>query len=122
LTFDFELQEQFSALMALNPDKFRLHRERFAVRSASNSDITRSANGKSVWFLIRGIKGVHKTISMLFLGSKLWGLEIATGQQMRKSTEKFGRDKIAEHLYKQVISLMENPDDWKEVHGYCLLH
>ena len=102
------------------PEKYRLNKNVFVVKSPNNSDITRAANGRSNWFLVRGIKSLHKQVSFLFLGPKLWGVEYALGLQMKRSTERGGKQKVVDYLLKQVHSLLEEPENWFQIQGHCL--
>lgn len=115
-----DIRKRFTDLELSDPTKYHLHKNVFTVKSPNNSDITRSANGKSPWFLVRGLKTGHQQINMLFLGPNLWGLEIAAGYHLKKSTEKFGKEKITQFLSKQVESILHNPDDWQQIQGYCI--
>lgn len=115
-----DFHKVFMKLQMAEPEKYVLNKNTFVVKSPNNSDITRSANGKSSWFLVRGIKGLHKQVSFLFLGQNLWGVEYALGLQMKRSTERGGKEKIVEYLYKQVHSILTEPDSWVQIQGHCL--
>jgi hypothetical protein len=107
-------------LATTNPEKYRIKsKNKFVVIGPNSNDITMTANGKSPWFLVKAIKSSRQQINMLFLGAKgsyrLWGLEISSGLRMKKSTEKYGKEKIANYLKEQVRSLFTEPEKWEEV-------
>jgi hypothetical protein len=121
--FELGNEEFHNAFMRLNktrPDKYKLHQNFFTVKAPNNSDITHSMNGNSPWFLVRGVKGVHKSLSLLFMGQNLWGIEISMGAQLRKNSEKVGKEKIIDFLCNQVKSILKEPEKWMYVSGYCI--
>lgn len=119
---EFDIREKFRQLTESNPEKYHLSHEknRFIVIGPNGSPITYGTNGKSPWFLVRGVKEERKQLTFLMIGRSLWGIEISTGLRMKKSIETKGKQVVLDYLSKQVRSLLNKPDDWTCLEGYCV--
>ncbi len=116
-----DIKHIFADLVSAAPEKYYYEKgNQFSVIGPNGSPITYGTNGKCPWFLIRGIKDERKQLNMLLIGKSLWGLEIGVGQKIKKSIEKYGKEKMIEYLTHQVHSLLYEPEKWREIHGYSV--
>lgn len=116
-----DIKTEFQKLASEKPDKFHFAKgNHFTVIGPNGSAITYGNNGKSPWFLLRGIKDEKKQIIMLMIAKSVWGMEISQGLRMKKSIEKFGKEKIKDYLHQQFASMIEKPEIWRDIQGYCI--
>jgi len=114
------ISQKINILKESNPDRcqVRTGKNNFIVKGPNSTDITITPNGKSPWYLIRAIKSSRKQINFLMLNQFIWGLEISSGIQMKKSTETYGKEKIADYLLEKLNSVFTEPDSWECIEFY----
>ena len=95
--------------------------ERVNIRNGENSIQILTGNSKisaANWAFILGVKSSTKRVNLLCLKDMLWGIDMSSGLRMKKSTEKYGNEKIVNFLLQKVVSLFEEPEKWQEIQIY----
>ncbi len=123
IRLDFEgmgLKEKINEIAQKYPDKCKILNDENAIHifTGKSREITKNSMGSSKWCFILGVKSSTKKITLLCLRNMLWGIEMSSGLRMKKSTEKYGNEKISEFLLKKVNSIFENPEKWQEIQIY----
>jgi hypothetical protein len=105
-----------------HPEKYKVFYEKiFSVIGPNNQDITFSGNGRtSPWILLIGYKGVQraKTIKLLLIGQRIWGVELDQGMKLKNETIKLGCERLIVFLKNQVESMLTQSDEWDSVEIY----
>ena len=110
------LRELFLKKAEENPDKFRLFKENlFCILDTNGTNITYSGDGKCPWTFLIGRKGYRRLIQLLFIGPRMWGIEMDMGMKMRVNATKLGNDRLISFLTNQVSSMIETPEHWESV-------
>jgi len=115
-----DVKSLFLSKVKEQADKYKVFYEKiFSVIGPNNQDITFSGNGRtSPWILLIGYKGVHKTIKLLLIGQRIWGVELDQGMRMKHEATKLGCDRLISFLKNQVESMLTQSNEWDSIEIY----
>ncbi|MBD3354033.1 MAG: hypothetical protein GF364_21300 [Candidatus Lokiarchaeota archaeon] len=119
IKLDKPIKNAFIDRAKKNVENYNIIEEKiFNVMSPNRTDITFSGSGKSPWTLVVGSKGVRKKLFLLFIGNKIWGLELDSGISLKREANKLGQDRLIKFLKKQVFSMLDTPEKWESIDVY----
>lgn len=117
LHLDFDgksLSQKMEDLKNKFPDKINIRNGKNSIKISTGNSRMSSNN----WYFILGVKSSTKRVNFLCLKNMLWGIDMSSGLRMKKSTEKYGNEKIAQFLLGKVNSMFTQPDKWQEIQIY----
>ncbi|GAB4304942.1 MAG: hypothetical protein Kow0069_00040 [Promethearchaeota archaeon] len=113
LKFEVPIKERLQEMVRRVSDKYQCCNT-LMVFSPSQTDISRAP-----WTLIIGEKGERKTLGLLLIGNRLFGVSpLSIGLKMQKTAQKKGREPMVKYLRQLVLSIVEDPDQWVKITSY----